>query len=167
LLHAKRPAQNHCVLGQTCGRRAPNPVFHSVFVEDVKSSRQLKSEFFFILHVTSSTKTWRNTRLGARLPDVFPENTVTSARSLSLRQDPLRNSCARRRVPVAAHVLARATIGLAWIAGGCPPPPRPVLTSCRPRWRRQLNFAGGERGAVRCLGPSTLGRSSLPSATYP
>ena len=92
LPHAKRAARNHCVLGQTCGRRAPNPVFHNVFVEDVKSKRILKSEISFIPHVTSSTKTSRNTRLGARLPDVFPENTVTSARSLRLRQDPPRTN---------------------------------------------------------------------------
>ena len=38
-----RAARTHCVLGKTSGRRAPNPVFYNVFVEDVTGRRKLKS----------------------------------------------------------------------------------------------------------------------------
>ena len=46
-LRIKRTARNHCVLGQTSGRRAPSHVFCSVFVEDAKSSRNECKEFSF------------------------------------------------------------------------------------------------------------------------
>jgi len=40
-------ARNHCILGKTSGRRAPSRVFYSVFVEDVKSSRNEFHDFYF------------------------------------------------------------------------------------------------------------------------
>jgi hypothetical protein len=46
-LSARRTKPNQCILGKTSGRRSPLLVFHSVFVEDVKSSRNEIYDFTF------------------------------------------------------------------------------------------------------------------------
>ena len=163
-----RTARNHCVLGQTSGRRAPSHVFCSVFVEDAKSSRNEVDEFNFSLRRRLPQDVCVEQRIGAagaRLPR--KHMAWRRRRGAPAGKAPLRKRLAElvlgaaRAQAVGKRVaLPRSALGALRARGHpggrsapatasrAPSPPRPMLASCRlRRSARPVNFVSRGNGA--------------------